>query len=61
MMKKIGEYAGAMLLVVLVVVVFVAVAAIALPSPSRDERAAFDRWQAEQVNKGDANSLKGKE
>lgn len=61
MLKKLSQYAGAMLLAVLVVVVIVVLVVISIPSPSPEERAAFERWQADQVGGGDAQGMKGSE
>lgn len=67
MLKKLSQYAGAMLfavlavLAVLAVVAIIVVAVISIPSPSPEERAAFDRWQAHQVGGGDAKGMKGRE
>lgn len=61
MLKKLSQYAGAMLFAVLAVVAIIVVAVISIPSPSPEERAAFDRWQAHQVGGGDAKGMKGRE
>lgn len=61
MLKKFSKYAGAMLLAMLAVVVIVILVVTLIPSPSPDERVAFERWQADQKANGGTEGMKGRE
>jgi hypothetical protein len=50
-MKWFSKYAGAAVLVVLTLAVLISLLVIFIPSPTPVERAAFERWQAEQVSR----------
>lgn len=50
-MKRFSKYAGAAVLVILTLAVLISLLAVYLPSPTPVERAAFERWQADQVNR----------
>lgn len=50
-MKWFSKYAGAAVLVILTLAVLISLLVIFLPSPTPEERAAFERWQADQVNR----------
>lgn len=50
-MKQFSKYAGAAVLVILTLAVLISLLFIFLPSPTPAERAAFERWQADQENR----------
>lgn len=50
-MKRFSKYAGAAVLVILTVAVLVSLLVFFLPSPTPVERAAFERWQADQASR----------
>lgn len=50
-MKRFSKYAGAAVLVILTVVVLASLLVFFLPSPTPEQRATFERWQADQVNR----------
>ena len=60
-MKRFSNYAGAAVLVILTVAVLISLLVIFLPSPTLEERAAFERWQAEQVSRASESGGEGKE
>lgn len=50
-MKRFSKYAGAAVLVILTLAVLISLLIAFLPSPTPEERAAFERWQADQINR----------
>lgn len=50
-MKQLSKYAGAAALVILTWATLTWLLLAFLPSPTPEERAAFERWQANQVNR----------
>lgn len=53
-MKRFSKYIGAVALVILTLAVLISLLVVFLPSPTPDERAAFERWQADQINRAGA-------
>ena len=60
-MKRFSKYAGAAVLVILTLAVLISLLAVYLPSPMPAERAAFERWQADQVNRASETGGEKKE
>lgn len=60
-MKRFSKYAGAAALVILTLAALMWILVALLPSPTPDERAAFERWQADQINRAGATGAEKKE
>jgi uncharacterized membrane protein len=60
-MKWFSKYAGAAVLVIFTLVVLISLLVVFLPSPTPEERAAFERWQAEQVSRASETGGEKKE
>ena len=60
-MKRFSKYTGAAALVILTLAVLISLLVVFLPSPTPDERAAFDRWQVDQMNRAGATGGEKKE
>lgn len=50
-MKRFSKYAGAAVFVILTLAVLISLLVVFLPSPTAEERAAFERWQANQMSR----------
>lgn len=60
-MKRFSKYAGAAALAILTLAVLIFLFVVFLPSPTPEERAAFDRWRADQASHAGENAGEGKE
>lgn len=50
-MTRLSKYAGAAVFVILTLAVLISLLVVFLPSPTAEERVAFERWQADQVSR----------
>lgn len=53
-MKRFSKYAGAAALAIFTLAFLIVLFVVFLPSPTPAERAAFDRWQADQMTRAGA-------
>ncbi len=60
-MKQLSKYAGAAALVILTWATLTWLLLVFLPSPTPEERAAFERWQADQMSRVGATGGEKKE
>lgn len=60
-MKRFTNFAGAAVLVILTLAVLISLLVFFLPSPAPDERAAFERWQADQIKRAGGTGGEKKE